>query len=908
MSTPILATKLYIPPPRPKVVLRSHLIERLNAGLAAEHKLSLISAPAGFGKTTLVSEWIADCARPVAWLSLDEGDNNLPRFLAYLVSALQTLALPRKNSASSGAEKMAANIGAGVLALLNSQEPPSAESLLTTLLNEIAAIPFDFILVLDDYHSVDAKAVDDALTFLLEHQPPQMHLVIATREDPRLPLARLRVRGQLTELRAADLRFTPAEAAEFLNCVMGLNLSANDVAALDTRTEGWIAGLQLAALSMQGHQDTASFIKSFTGSHHFVLDYLIQEVLQRQPASTQDFLLRTSILDRLCASLCDAVLGEDEKKSSSALEYLEHSNLFIIPLDNERHWYRYHHLFGDLLRQRLHQSSFNVAELHTRASEWYENNNLMFEAFRHATAANDVERAVRLMESKTMPLRLPGVAIAVLTWLESLPTTILNAQPALRWKQAELLLLSGQIIGVEEKLEATEAALSGAELDDTTRNLIGKIALARAVLAQTQFQIDTLLIQARRALEYLHPDNLVYRSDVTQAMGFAYYIQGDADAANRAYVEALSIAQATGDDDNIISALTRLGQVQEMQNQLGLAAEHYQRALQRVGDDPPPNVAVTYLGLARVYYEWNELDTAERYGEQSLELARQYDQIVDRLILSELFFASLKIARGDASGAMHILAQTEQTARQRNFTRRLPDIAAAQVFTLLRLGNLGVAAELAQQYDLPMSQARVLLAQDNPSAALTALASYREKLKTTDWRNAQLWAMVLEAIAHHANNDIENARQVLGEVLVLAEPSGLIRTFVDEGERMRLMIADCRLQIAEHPAGIEKQVRMANNEPLRRLFDYSGKVLAAFPDTQNRPTQPPQPSALVEALSARELEVLRLIAQGLSNQEICDRLFLALSTVKGHSRIIFDKLQVRNRTEAVARGRELGLL
>jgi len=489
----------------------------------------------------------------------------------------------------------------------------------------------------------------------------------------------------------------------------------------------------------------------------------------------------------------------------------------------------------------------------------------------------------------------------VLTWLESLPTTVLNAQPELWWKQAELLLLSGQIIGVEEKLKATEAALSGVELDDTTRNLIGKIALARAVLAQTHFQMETLLIQARRALEYLHPSNLAYRSDVTQAMGFAYYMQGDADAANRAYTEALSITQTTGDDDGIISALTRLGQVQEMQNQLGLAAEHYQRALQRVGDEPAPNVAVTYLGLARIYYEWNDLDTAEQFGEKSLQLARQYDQILDRLILSELFFASLTLARGDANNALHILAQAEQTVRQRNFTKRLPDIATAQVFTLLRQGNLGAAAELVRQYDLPMSQARVLLAQGNPSAALTVLASYHQRLETTDWRNAQLWATVLEVIAHHANNDMENARRVLDQVLVLAKPSGLIRTFVDEGEPMRLMLSDFRFAILKTAP---------------HLGVYLEKLIAAFPsmtieNPKSKILAPPTRAGvqnLVEPLSARELQVLRLIAQGLANREIGERLFLALSTVKGHSRIIFDKLQVRNRTEAVARARELGLL
>ncbi|MGB4975184.1 MAG: LuxR family transcriptional regulator, partial [Anaerolineae bacterium] len=349
MSTPILATKLYFPPPRPKVVPRPRLIERLSDGFSAGHKLTLISAAAGFGKTTLVSEWVAALTPSplpagegpgvrVAWLSLDARDSDPTRFLAYLVAALQTLF---------------AGIGAGVMAALDSPQPPPIEPLLTILLNEIAAIPADFILVLDDYHTIDSKPVDQALTFLVEHQPPQMRLVIATREDPQFPLARLRARGQMTELRAADLRFTPAEAAEFLNRVMGLNLSAGDIAALETRTEGWIAGLQLAALSMQGQQDTAGFIKSFTGSHHFVLDYLVEEVLGQQTASVQTFLLRTSILDRLCGPLCDAVLGSPSASGQETLEYLERANLFLVPLDNERRWYRYHHLFGDLLRQRL---------------------------------------------------------------------------------------------------------------------------------------------------------------------------------------------------------------------------------------------------------------------------------------------------------------------------------------------------------------------------------------------------------------------------------------------------------------------------------------------------------------------------------------------------------------------------
>src|SRR6266487_2771823 len=409
MSTPILATKLYIPRSRP------------NAGL--HRKLTLISAPAGFGKTTLVSEWVLGCERPTAWLSLDEGENDPARFLAYLVAALQTIE---------------PNIGEGVLGVLQSPQPPPPEAILTALLNEITTLPDHFVLVLDDYHVLDAKPVDIALTYLVEHLPPQMHLVIATREDPQLPLARLRARGQLTELRAVDLRFTPSEVAAFLNQVMGLKLSAEDIAALERRTEGWIAGLQLAAISLQGQQDATSCITSFTGSHHFVLDYLVEEVLQQQSESLQNFLLRTSILDRLCGPLCDAVLMDPSASGQETLEYLERANLFIVPLDNERRWYRYHHLFADLLRQRLHQSTASstgdewdgVAEFHRRASQWYEDHSLTIEAFHHAVAANDVERAERLIEGKGMPLQFRGAMISVLNWLESLPTTILDARPS----------------------------------------------------------------------------------------------------------------------------------------------------------------------------------------------------------------------------------------------------------------------------------------------------------------------------------------------------------------------------------------------------------------------------------------------------------------------------------------------
>ena len=881
MSSPILAAKIYIPPPRPKVVLRPRLLERLNEGL--RHRLTLISAPAGFGKTTLVSEWVASCERPVAWLSLDEGDNDPTRFLAYLVAALQTIT-PK--------------VGDGVLGALQSPQPPPTESILTALLNEITAVPDNFILVLDDYHVIDTQPVGKALAFLLKHLPPQMHLVIATREDPDLSLARLRVRDQLTELRVADLRFTPSEAAGFLNQVMDLNLSAEDIAALETRTEGWIAGLQLAAISMQGHQDAASFIKSFTGSHRFVMDYLVEEVLQQQPEGIQTFLLRTSILDRLCGPLCEAVLLDSSASVQEILEYLERANLFIVPLDSERRWYRYHHLFADLLRQRLHQSaaaSTGVAELHGRASQWYEDNGLELEAFHHAVAANDVERAARLIEGKGMPLQFRGAVVPVLNWLESLPATVLDARPSLWVMYASALSMTGQTTGVEQKLQAAEAALRAqrsAEPDGKTRNLVGHIAAIRALLAAVQNQAETIIAQSRRALEYLHPDNLAVRTATIWKLGIAYQLQGDRAAASQAYTEAISISQASGNLIINISAATGLGNVQEADNQLYLAAQTYRRVLQLVGDQLQPAACEAHLGLARICYEWNDLDAAQQHAQQSGQLARQLEN-TDRFVACEVFLARLKLAQGDVDGAAAILVKADQSVRQHNLVYRMPEVAAAQVLTLLHQGNLAAAAHLAQTHELPLSQARVHLARGDLSAALAVLEPLRQQMEAKGWEDERLKVMVLQAVALHAHDEKDKAAQLLGGALALAEPGGFIRSFVDEGAPMAELLT---------------RMNASREDGTLRVKEYIHKLLAAFGKQKDV-----YPSALIqqplaEPLSQRELEVLQLIAQGLSNREISERLFLALDTVKGHNRRIYSKLQVQRRTEAVSRARELGLL
>ena len=540
MPATILATKLYLPPPRPNAVLRPRLLDLLNDGLAANHRLTLISAPAGYGKTALVSAWVASSHRPTAWLSLDEADSDPTRFLSYLIAALQTIA---------------PQVGTGLANALSSPQPPSTEAILTALLNELAAIPDPFTLVLDDYHVLDSSAVDAALAFLIDHLPPHLHLVITTREDPRLPLPRYRARGQLTELRAADLRFSPPEAANYLNQVMGLNLSPEDIAALETRTEGWIAGLQLAALSLQGHQDAAGFIQSFTGSHRFVLDYLVEEVLQRQPAGVQRFLLRTSLLDQMCGPLCDAVLRDASLSAQETLEHLERANLFIVPLDQERRWYRYHHLFGAFLRQRLQAQAASspadpaLPELHLRASQWYEENGSRDQAIRHALAAGDFAQAADLVELAMPAMRRTGQDATLLGWLQALPDEVVRCRPVLSAGYAGALLAAGQPLAAEARLrdaeqwldapagtdqQPTDAAGKRVVVDqEQLRRTPGIIALIRAGQALARGDLPETVRHARRALEFAPDDDHLMRGGAQSQLGLAAWTQGDLETARR---------------------------------------------------------------------------------------------------------------------------------------------------------------------------------------------------------------------------------------------------------------------------------------------------------------------------------------------------------------------------------------
>jgi len=861
-------------------VNRSALIERLNEAFDNAPGLTLISAPAGFGKTTLASGWAAISRRPVGWLSLDEADKDPARFLLHLVAALRAVD---------------PNFGANLSSALQSPQPPAPGSILTLLLNELNSVSEKFALVLDDYHAIDSKPVDAVLGFLLEHMPPKMHLVITTREDPQLPFARLRASGQLTELRINDLRFEPTEVAEFLNDVMSLNLGSEDIEALEARTEGWIAGLQLAAISLQGHKDAATFIKSFSGSHRFVMDYLVEEVLRLQPETTQTFLLSTSFLDRMCGPLCDALLLSAAGSGQETLEHLERGNLFIIPLDNERQWYRYHHLFAELLRQRRQQlgaeSDLKLAtedELHSRASVWFEQAGLEVEAFQQAAAANDYERAERLIEGEGMPLHFRGAVAPVLNWLESLPKTVLDERPSLWTAFASTLLVTGQLSRAEQTIEAAEAALESAELNVKTRDLIGRVAATRATAAVSRDDLETIIVQSRRALEYLHPNNVAFRTSTAWKLGFAYQVQGSREAARQAYNEVISIGEASGNRVFLAMATIGLGALQEGDNQLEQAANTYRDVLKLLGDPPLRFASQAYLGLARISYEWNDLEAAQRYAEQSVQLARQVENN-DRFIVSEIFVAHVKLAQSDLTGAETILSNAIRVVRERGFKNRESDVATEQVLLLLREGKVAAASRLAESHNLPLSLARVHLANGKPSDARKILETYRREAEDKQWSDEQLKAMVLQTVALSAQGEREQAVELLGQALLLADRGRFVRLFIDEGR----LIADLL------PIVVARGL----------VPDYARRLLAAFESEKQRNEENVLAAqALIDPLSKRELEILRLIAQGLSNKEISERLFLALVTVKGHNQRIFAKLQVQRRTEAVARARELGLL
>ncbi|WP_335871485.1 LuxR C-terminal-related transcriptional regulator [Bacillus sp. 2205SS5-2] len=854
MENTILSTKLFIPAPREKAVVRRRLLQELNEGM--NRKLTLVSAPAGFGKTTIVSQWIQACNRPVAWLSLEKEESDPRVFLTYFIAAMQTL------------EK---NVGVRAVSLLQSPQIPKMDMLLTSLLNDMNSLPYPFTLVLDDCHTINTQPMSDVLTFLVEHLPSQMLLVMTTREDPSLPLARLRACDQLTEIRGDDLRFHLEEATLFFQKFMNLTLAKEDISALVNRTEGWIAGLQLAGVSLQRQPNPSSFIQSFSGSHHYVMDYLLEEVLNQQPESIQQFLVKTSILNRLCGSLCDAVMVDSPYVGQTTLQALEQSNLFIIPLDHERRWYRYHHLFAELLQKRLTQTE-DVAELHSRASHWYEIHHFAIEALQHAAAAGDYKRTERLVEGDGMPLHFQGAINPVLNCLKSLPKSVLVKNPTLSVMYASVLSMSGRLSEVEPKLQAAESALETAEKNNKNRNLVGHIAAIRALVGTMNNQVDEIIYQSQQALDHLSPKSIAVKTATTWKLGIAYQLQEDRSSAKQAYTEAISMSQSSQNKVIFILATTGLGQLQEKDNQLSLAVQTYQSVIKAINDPLSSLVHAAHLGLARIYYQWNELDQSTEHVKKSIELAQQI-QPNTHVNSCRVFAAQLHLAKGDTSEAEVIIDDVKQS-----IDSPLKELTETEVWLRLSQRKIQKASELARSF--PLLQARVYLAKGKHENALSLVHTFLAQ--DHDRKDDTLKGKILLAVILYGMEKKTQAIKALAEALELAKPEGFIRLIIDEGNPMARLLTEFSFK--------------------NILPDYVSSLLTSFhAETVEHPP-------LVEPLSQRELEVLHLISQGLSNQEISSRLYIALDTVKGHNRRIFEKLQVKRRTEAVSIGQKLGLI
>jgi LuxR family maltose regulon positive regulatory protein len=874
----LLATKLYAPTLRGELVPRSRLIERLTASLAC--RLTLVSAPAGFGKTTLLAAWLQNAGRAHTWLSLDESDNDPARFTAYFLAALQ---------------RIDPHLGQAAQALMQTPQPPPPEALLTSLINDIAATPEPFTFVLDDYHLIQTLSIHQQISFLLEHQPSQMHLVIVTREDPSLPLSRLRARGQIADIRQADLLFTAEETNDFLRRVMGLELEPGDIAALQERTEGWIAGLQLAALSLQGRDDAHQIVKSFTGSHRYILDYLIEEVFQQRPPDVQDFLVKTSILDRLTAPLCDAITGRDD--SRTVLLELDKGNLFLVRLDQSRQWYRYHRLFRDLLRTQ--GQSADRTPLHLRAARWYVQHGFLDEAVYHTLAAENWDEAEGLLWPAAGQAINDGRFATVGRWLDAMPQERLRACSRLATLKGWVLLPAGQFDAAETWAALGEDLLPTHALPPN-RALVVCLQLS---IAHARHEIPRVVELAHQALELLEEEDPYGLRGVALAnLASAQMIMGDIPAATQTYREMARLGQEGGHLISMVGAWCSLAWLLNLQMEPLEAQTLCRQALERTmgpRGQPLPLAGQAHIVLGTIAYDRNELASAREHLAQGVELARQTGPS-SGAIQAAFTLAWIMALAGEREAALAMVSDTRQAVSQLNLPLVDAYVAACEADFFLRLGNIEAVARWAETAGLSpaevpqfaregeyLSLARLLLAQDRPAEAHTLLANLEQFARDRGLRRSQLTVHILRAQAEWALGRAAEAVASLESAVHLAAQAGYLRAFLDEGAAVRDLIPKVRY-IA--PVFVDD-------------------VLTAFSSEQPTlsPVVPPS-SALIEPLSDRELEVLELVAQGLTNREIAERLFITVGTVKTHVHNIYGKLGVRGRTQAAAQARELGLL
>jgi LuxR family transcriptional regulator, maltose regulon positive regulatory protein len=870
MASPLVETKFHLPKLRRSLVARPRLSGRLSRG--AESRMTLISAPAGFGKTTLLAEWLAatPTERSVAWLSLEESDSQPASYWTYLITALQAV-VP--------------GVGSSALPLLQSAQPP-IETVLTTVLNELGAVPNDLYLVLDDYHLVDVPDIEAGMTFLLEHLPPQAHLVVSTRADPALPLARLRARGELVEIRAADLRFTLDEVAAYLNDVTGLGLAAGDVAALEGRTEGWIAALQLAALSMRGRDDVAGFIAGFAGDDRYIVDYLVDEVLGAQPAHVRGFLVQTSILDRLSGPLCDAVTGQ--RGGKAMLESLDRANLFVVPLDDSRRWYRYHHLFADVLHADLTDDQPDgVPELHRRASGWYERHGEPSQAIRHALAAGDVERAAELVELAIPAARRSRQEATIRSWLDAIPADVVRVRPVLAVGHIGALMAGGEFEGVEDRLRDVERWLepTGAGPEGTwtppagmvvvdeeeSRRLPGVVEMYRAALALVRGNASATIGHAERAIHRAAEEDDLTRAGASALSGLARWGGGDLEAAHQAYSDAVEGLRRAGYIADVLGCSITLADIRITQGRLGEALRTYERALRLAADQDGAvlrGTADMYVGMSQIACERNDLPAATRHLLRAEELG-EHTWLPQNPYRWRVAMARVREAEGDLDGALDLLDEA-LGVYMGDFSPNVRPIPALRARVLAEHG--------ARRSAPPLHDAARLL-----QRLLTA-AEAGERTGTV------IEILVLQARTAHAHGDVPGASAALERALTLAEPEGYVRVFAGEGPPMASLLR-----------------RVAKQ---RTAWAYARRLLAACGPAGGTPEGPAASARqrLVEPLSERELDVLRLLGSDLDGPDIARELTVSLNTLRTHTKNIYAKLGVNSRRAAVRQAAELNLL